>query len=149
MPKLTILFTFRKHLHDLKSPSFFVFLRSCSIKKKQKKNSVRSLGVFSQLKQQLNHGSVCTFNIKRLHGVKRPAASTAFQILRSFLTGFSGHLGFSEEELQVSATQNAVVLHVAGNVHRAGAVHGAVHLHVVVDGVQVFLLILKRKQRLL
>lgn len=59
------------------------------------------------------------------------------------------HLGFSEEELQVSATQNAVVLHVAGNVHSAGAVHGAVHLHVVVDGVQVFLFILKQKQRLL
>lgn len=59
------------------------------------------------------------------------------------------HLGFSEEELQVSAAQNAVVLHVAGNVHSAAAVHGAVHLHVVVDGVQVFLFILKQKQRLL
>lgn len=45
------------------------------------------------------------------------------------------HLGFSEEKLQVSATQNAVVLHIAGNVHSAGAVHGAVDLHVVVYGV--------------
>lgn len=45
------------------------------------------------------------------------------------------HLGFSEEELQVSATQNAVVLHIAGNVHSAGPVHGAVDLHVVVYGV--------------
>lgn len=45
------------------------------------------------------------------------------------------HLGFSEQELQVSATQNAVVLHIAGNVHSAGPVHGAVDLHVVVYGV--------------
>lgn len=45
------------------------------------------------------------------------------------------HLGFSEEKLQVSATQNAVVLHIAGNVHSAGPVHGAVDLHVVVYGV--------------
>lgn len=57
------------------------------------------------------------------------------------------HLGLPEEELQVSAAQNAVVLHIAGNVHGAGPVHGAVDLHVVVDGVQVFLFILKTETK--
>lgn len=60
---------------------------------------------------------------------------------------FSPHLGLPEEELKVSATQNAVVLHIAGNVHGAGPVHGAVDLHVVVDGVQVFLFFLKPKTK--
>lgn len=56
------------------------------------------------------------------------------------------HPGFPEEELQVSATQDAVVLHIAGNVHGAGPVHGAVDLHIVVDGVQVFLFLLEQRQ---
>lgn len=72
-------------------------------------------------------------------------------ILMCTRTAGRTRLGFSEEELQVSATQNAMVLHIAGNVHSAGTVHSAVDLHVVVDGVQVFLFILKQKhkQRLL
>lgn len=57
------------------------------------------------------------------------------------------HLGLPEEELQVSATQDPVVLDVAGQVHGAGAVHGAMHLHVAVDDVQVFLLILGQTTR--
>lgn len=61
--------------------------------------------------------------------------------MRKFTTSWT-HLGFSEEELQVSAAQDAVVLHVAWKVHGAGAVHGAVNLHVAVDDVEVFLLIL-------
>lgn len=55
-----ILFTFRKHLQDLKSLSS---IRSCI-------KTQHSLGEFSQLKQhgcQLHFpGSMCTFNIKRL-----------------------------------------------------------------------------------
>lgn len=96
-----------------------------------------------------------TFNLNWvfLSGAEPPTAWT-FQtphppiILRPPHLQAGPHLGFSEEELQVSAAQNAVVLYVAGNVHSAGAVHGAVHLHVVMDGVQVFLFILKQKQRL-
>ena len=57
------------------------------------------------------------------------------------------HLGFPEKELQVPAAQDAVVLDVARQVHGAGAVHGAVNLHVAVDGVQVFLLILELKRK--
>jgi hypothetical protein len=53
-------------------------------------------------------------------------------------------LGLPEEELQVSAAQDAVVLDVAGQVDGAGAVHGAVHLHVAVDEVQVLLLVLRQ-----
>lgn len=52
------------------------------------------------------------------------------------------NLGFPEQELQVPAAQDAVVLDVARQVHGAGAVHGAVHFHVAVDGVQVLLLVL-------
>jgi len=57
------------------------------------------------------------------------------------------HLGFSEEDLQVPAAQDAVVLDVAREVHGAGAVHGAVDLHVAVDGVQVFLFVLEQRER--
>lgn len=57
------------------------------------------------------------------------------------------HLGLPEEELQVSAAQDAVVLDVAGEVHGAGAVHGAVDLHVAVDRVQVFLFVLEQRGR--
>lgn len=93
--------------------------------------------MFSQPKQQgcqLHFpGSMGTFNIKQLFLSEDQKGRT--------------HLGFSKEELQVSATQNAVVLHIAGNVHSAGTVHGAMDLHIVVDGVQVFLFILKQKQR--
>ncbi|KAA8579559.1 hypothetical protein FQN60_006652 [Etheostoma spectabile] len=46
------------------------------------------------------------------------------------------HPGFPEEELQVSAAQDAVVLDVARKVHGAGAVHGAMDVHVAVDGVK-------------
>ncbi len=45
------------------------------------------------------------------------------------------HLGFPQEELQVPAAQDAVVLDVAREMHSAGAVYGAVNLHVAVDGV--------------
>lgn len=120
-----ILVTFREHLKDSKPPSL---AGSCLI------NS-DIWGVFPQLgvDVQPELGVPLWGRSHRQCGPSRPGT----------------HLGFSEEELQVSATQNAVVLHVAGNVHSAGAVHGAVHLHVVVDGVQVFLFILKQKQRLL
>lgn len=57
------------------------------------------------------------------------------------------YLGFSEEELQVSTTEDAVVFDVAGNVHCAGSVHGAMDLHVVVDCVQVFLSVLEQTGR--
>lgn len=57
------------------------------------------------------------------------------------------HLGFSQEELQVPPAEDAVVLDVAREVHGAGAVHGAVHLHVAVDDVQVLLLVLWQTQR--
>lgn len=57
------------------------------------------------------------------------------------------HLGLPEEELQVSAAQDAVVLDVAGKVHGAGAVHGAVDLHVAVDRVQVLLFVLEQRGR--
>lgn len=57
------------------------------------------------------------------------------------------HLGFSEEELQVSAAQDAVVLDVAREVHGAGPVHSAVNLHVAVDNVKVFLLVLKQGEK--
>lgn len=57
------------------------------------------------------------------------------------------HLGLSQEELQVSSAQDAVVLHVAREVDGAGAVHGAVDLHVAVDEVQVFLLVLRHTRR--
>lgn len=56
---------------------------------------------------------------------------------------WGAHLGLSEEELQVSAAQYPVVLDVAGEVYGAGAMHGAVHLHVAVDDVQVLLLVLQ------
>ena len=69
-------------------------------------------------------------------------AGSFFQ-LRQFTAGWT-HLGLSEEELQVSAAQDAVVLDVAGEVHGAGAMHRAVHLHVAVDGVQVFLFVLEQ-----
>lgn len=55
--------------------------------------------------------------------------------------------GFSEEELQVSTTEDAVVFDVAGNVHCAGSVHGAMDLHVVVDCIQVFLFVLEQTGR--
>lgn len=57
------------------------------------------------------------------------------------------HLGFPEEELQVSAAQDAVVLDVAREVHGAGTVHGAMDLHVAVDGVQVLLFVLEQTGR--
>lgn len=55
------------------------------------------------------------------------------------------HLRFSQEELKVSATKDAVVLNVAREVHGAGAVYCAVNLHVAVNDVQVLLLVLKNK----
>lgn len=58
----------------------------------------------------------------------------------------NSHLCFSQEELQVSTAQNAVVLDVAREVNGAGAVHGAVNLHVAVNDVQVLLLVLKANE---
>ncbi len=72
-------------------------------------------------------------------------AGSFFQV-RQF-TAARTHLGFSEEELQVSAAQDAVVLDVAREVHGAGAVHGAVDLHVAVDDVKVFLFVLEQRER--
>lgn len=57
------------------------------------------------------------------------------------------HLGLPEEELQVTAAQDAVVSHVAGQVHSAGTVHSGVHLRVGVDDVKVGLLVLKHTVR--
>lgn len=57
------------------------------------------------------------------------------------------HLGFSQEELKVSAAQDAVVLDVAGQVDCAGAVYRPVDLHVAVDDVQVLPLVLESKHR--
>lgn len=57
------------------------------------------------------------------------------------------YLGFSKEELQVSTTEDAVVFDVAGNVHCAGSVHGAMDLHVVVDCLQVFHFVLEQTGR--
>lgn len=91
------------------------------------KNSLRFRSVFTAKTGWISHVSIYTFNIKCWSSTEN-AASTLEQMCRT-------HLGFSEEELQVSATQNAVVLHIAGNVHSAGPVHGAVDLHVVVYGV--------------
>lgn len=66
------------------------------------------------------------------------------------------HLGLSEEELQVSAAQDAVVPDVAREVQGAGAVHGAAHgavdgavdLHVAVDDVEVFLFVLEQNREI-
>lgn len=69
-------------------------------------------------------------------------------LFRTAVTIPGTHLGFSEEELKVSATQDAVVLHVAREVHGAGAVHGAVHLHVAVDDVEVFLFVLVKNREI-
>lgn len=55
------------------------------------------------------------------------------------------YFGLTEQELQVSSAQDAVVLDVAGQVHSAAAVDGRVHLHVRVDDVQVLLFILENK----
>lgn len=67
--------------------------------------------------------------------------------LKGLFTTGPTHLGFSEEELQVSAAQDAVVLDVAREVHGAGAVHGAMDLHVAVDGVKVLLFVLEQTRR--
>lgn len=56
------------------------------------------------------------------------------------------HLRFSQEELKVSAAEDAVVLNVAREVHGAGAVYCAVNLHVAVNDVQVLLLVLKNRR---
>lgn len=69
-----------------------------------------------------------------------------FSCKRQFTARWT-HFGFSEEELQVSATQDAVVLNVAREVHSAGAMHSAVNLHVAVDNVKVFLLVLEQTGR--
>lgn len=45
------------------------------------------------------------------------------------------NLGLSQQELQVSSAQDAVVLHVAGQVDCAGAVDCAVNFHVGVNNV--------------
>lgn len=59
------------------------------------------------------------------------------------------HLGFSQQELQVSAAQDAVVLDVAGQIDGAGTVHRPVDLRVAVDDVQVPLLTLQQRKRVL
>lgn len=95
---------------------------------------------------------VCSFHSRLISTVPShlyfPAGSTFFSLLRArqFTAGWT-HLGFPQEELQVSAAQDAVVLDVAREVHGAGAVHGAVDLHVAVDDVQVFLFVLEETRR--
>lgn len=83
-------------------------------------------------------------------------SSNVDQTPRKFSAGFAtsaqtkkkrADLCFPEEELQVSAAQDAVVLDVARKVHGAGPVHCAVDLHVAVDGVQVFLSVLEQTER--
>ncbi len=51
-------------------------------------------------------------------------------------------LGFAQEELEVTSAQDAVVLHVGRQVDRTRAVDRAVHFHVRMNDVQVFLFIL-------
>lgn len=59
----------------------------------------------------------------------------------------SSHLSFSQEELQVSAAQDAVVLDVVREIHGAGAVHRPVDFHVAMDDIQVLPLVLEQTQR--
>lgn len=55
------------------------------------------------------------------------------------------HLGFPQEELKVPATQDAVVFDVARQMDCTGTVHCGVDIHVAVDHIQVFLLVLSEK----
>lgn len=55
------------------------------------------------------------------------------------------NLGLAQEELEVASAEDAVVLHVTRQVDRTGAVDCAMHFHVRMNDVQVFLFILKHK----
>lgn len=81
---------------------------------------------------------------------KIKCANDAFHLQVTLSAGFwdflLAHLCFSEQELQISSAEDAVVLDVAREVHGAGAVDGAVNFHVAVDDVQVFLFILEQRR---
>lgn len=53
------------------------------------------------------------------------------------------YLGLPQEELEVSAAEDAVVLHVIRQVDRTRTVDRAVHFHVGMNNVQVLLFVLK------
>lgn len=57
------------------------------------------------------------------------------------------YFGLTEQELQVSSAEDAVVFDVAGQMDSAAAMDSCVHLHVRVDDVQVLLFILQHRRR--
>lgn len=57
------------------------------------------------------------------------------------------YLGLPQEELEVTAAEDAVVLHVIWQVDRAGPVDRTVHFHIRMNNVQVRLFVLEQRKR--